>query len=145
LSPVTPTDLAPLGRLAKARLSLEILSAYARTRWTLRAGGRDAAAAVARLRDHARRHRIAEDRDTEVTAGWRLANATIKTLEPLPSDSRCLFRSLTLLTVMERRNLSPTLIIGVRPEPFAAHAWIELHGQALLPDGDGAYERIAEL
>jgi hypothetical protein len=42
---------------------------------------------------------------------------------------RCLFRSFTLLALMERRNIDPKLVIGVRPQPFAAHASIELHGQ----------------
>jgi hypothetical protein len=100
---------------------------------------------VARLREHARRHPRVGLHEREMVAGWRLGQAVIKALRPLPTDSRCLMRSLTLLTVLERRTLSPTLVIAVRPDPFAAHAWIELEGFPLLPAADPGYERITEL
>lgn len=145
MSPVTPLNLARLTPIAKLRLSLEVLVAYARVRWVMRRGGRDTAEGVATLRSYARRHRIDGGPITELTAGWRLANATVKTLTPVPADSRCLFRSLTLLTLMERRGLSPTLVIGVRSMPFLAHAWIELHGEPLLWTGDEEYARLKEL
>jgi hypothetical protein len=141
--PVTAVDLQRHSPLSRLKLACEILTAYVRVRWTIRSC--EPPEAVSRLRASARRHPLASDRGGEIMAGWRLGRAVMKTLHPLPTDSRCLMRSLTLLTVMERRSLSPTLVIAVRPQPFAAHAWIELHGQALLPAGEPGYERITEL
>lgn len=159
--PVTPVDLARNTPTRRLRLAVEILVAYGRVRWTMWA--HEPPEAVAKLRAHAHRHRFDGTKgsdviagwrlgrrldgaqSSDVVAGWRLGQAVIKTLRPLPTDSRCLMRSLTLLTIMERRSLSPTLVIAVRPQPFAAHAWIELRGYALLPAGDPAYERITEL
>jgi hypothetical protein len=141
--PVTPVDLTRHTPLRRARLAAEILVAYVRVRLTIRR--REPAEAVAKLREYAHRHPLNGYEDRDVVAGWRLGRAVMKTLRPLPTDSRCLMRSLTLLTIMERRGLSPTLVIAVRPNPFAAHAWVELRGAALLPESDPGYERITEL
>jgi len=140
---VTPVDLKRHTLLSRLRLALEIVSAYARVRYMMR--GNEPEAAVAKLREYARRHPLAGDPDTEIVAGWRLGQAVMKTLRPLPTDSRCLMRSLTLLTLMERRNLSPRLVIAVMSQPFKAHAWIELHDTALLPEAEPGYERLVEL
>ncbi len=141
--PVTRVDLERHAPLSRLQLGVEILAAYVRVRWTMRTS--EPPEAVAKLRAYARRHPLASDQDGELMAGWRLGRAVIKTLHPLPTDSRCLMRSLTLLTIMERRSLSPTVVIAVKPQPFAAHAWIELHGRPLLPPGEPGYERITEL
>ena len=141
--PVTRVDLAHHSPAARLRLAAEIIVAYARVRSTMRAN--EPTEAVAKLRAYARRHPIAADRDGELVAGWRLGRAVTRTLRLLPTDSRCLMRSLTLLTMMERRSLSPSLVIAVKQGPFAAHAWIELHGEALLPVGGPEYERITQI
>jgi hypothetical protein len=141
--PVTPVDLARHTMFSRLTLAGEILAAYARVRWIMRA--HEPEEAVAKLRAYARRHPLVGDQDSEVVAGWRLGQAVMKTLRLLPTDSRCLMRSLTLLTIMERRSLSPTLVIAVRSQPFEAHAWIELHGQVLLPEAEPGYERLTEL
>jgi hypothetical protein len=73
----------------------------------------------------------------------RLAVAVQRVLALLPTDSRCLMRSLVLLALLERRGVSGSLVIGVRSEPdFAAHAWVECDGVALLPDGEGEFSRL---
>lgn len=141
--PVTPLDLTRHSPLSRLRLAGEIIAAYVRVRATMFRN--EPAEAVRSLRSYAHRHPISADPDREILAGWRLARAVVRTLRPLPTDSRCLMRSLTLLTIMERRNLSPTLVIAVKPEPFEAHAWIELHGYALLPAAKPGFERITEL
>jgi hypothetical protein len=141
--PVSPNHIARLGLVDRSRLGAEILAAYARVRWLLHR--QNPAEAVDSLRRHARRHELSSDAGTDLVVGWRIAHAVNVTLRPLPTDVRCLFRSLTLLTLMERRDIHPKLIIGVRPEPFAAHAWIELHGQPLLAAADPDHERLAEL
>ncbi|HEY1775379.1 MAG TPA: lasso peptide biosynthesis B2 protein [Solirubrobacteraceae bacterium] len=140
---MTPVDLSRHAPLSRLRLASEILAAYVRVRRTMRAT--EPEEAVSKLRAYARRHPLAGDQDREIVAGWRLARAVMRTLQPLPTDSRCLMRSLTLLTLMERRSLSPTLVIAVKPQPFEAHAWIELHGQELLPGAKPGFERIVEL
>lgn len=141
--PVSPDHLSRLGRVERARLGTEILTTYVWVRWILHA--KEPIDAVRKLRSHARRHDVRPEPGTDLVIGWRLAHAVSATLRPLPTDVRCLFRSLTLLTLLERRGLHPQLIIGVRPRPFAAHAWIELHGQPLLPGADADHERLAEL
>jgi hypothetical protein len=141
MSPVSPHHLDRLGVRDRARLGAEILATYVRVRWTLRS--QDAAHAVVSLRTHARRYSISSEPGMDYLVGWRLAHAVNVTLRPLPTDVRCLFRSLTLLTVMERRALHPKLIIGVTPAPFSAHAWVELNGEPLLPAGE--HDRLTEL
>jgi hypothetical protein len=75
-----------------------------------------------------------------------LAHAVGRVLLFLPTDSRCLVRSLVLLALLERRGVASMLVIGVRAEPeFAAHAWIEYEGETLLPSGGGQYARMVEI
>lgn len=141
--PVSPANIDRLGLVERARLGVEILVAYARVRWLLHS--QTPIEAVASLRRHTRSHEVKLPPGTDLLVGWRLAHAVVVTLTPLPTDVRCLFRSLTLLTVMERRGIQPKLIISARPQPFVAHAWIELHGQPLLPAADGDHQRLVEL
>jgi hypothetical protein len=74
----------------------------------------------------------------------RLGRAVVKTLRLLPTDSRCLIRSLVLSRILTRRSIPHTLVIGVRKEPeFIAHAWVEHEGFPVLPAGE--YTRLTEL
>jgi hypothetical protein len=64
----------------------------------------------------------------------------------LPTDTRCLTRSLVLSRLLARRAIPSTLVIGVRSEPsFLAHAWVEHGGSAVLPTNRDVYQRLAEL
>jgi hypothetical protein len=75
-----------------------------------------------------------------------LSNAVERVLSKLPTDSRCLVRSLVLLWLLERRGTTGTLVIGVSPKPeFEAHAWVEHEGRPLLPSGEGQYARMVEI
>ncbi len=143
LSPVSPAHLDRLGLVARMLLAVEILWAYARVRWLLRRA--DAERALELLRAGARRRSSAPEADQALVTGWRLGHAVNRTLAPLPTDARCLNRALSLLVLLERRGIDSTLVLAVRPHPFAAHAWIEVQGQALLPVADPGYERLAEL
>lgn len=140
---VSPDHMSPLGLLDRMKLGTEILTAYARVRWLLR--NRDAVEAVASLRSHVRRHPVSAEPGADQLVGWRLARAVAVVLRPLPTDVRCLSRSLTLLTILERRSLHPKLVIAVRPQPFAAHAWVELHGRPLFTPADPDHERLTEI
>lgn len=144
MSGTTPKDLDRLSPPAKARLSLEVMTTYLRVRWAMR--GDDAEEAVRRIRERAGNEPVEFDAEGEdLVAAWRLARATRKVLLSLPSDTRCLFRSLTLMSMLERRGIPQLLVIAVRPRPFAAHAWIEVEGQAVLSDADPDYERLLEI
>ena len=144
MSFVTPVDLGALGVRQRARLGLEVLLTYARVRWVMRDS--DAQRAVGRLRPIATSNPERQlEGELELLAAWRLARAVSRVLNRLPSDSRCLFRSLTLMCMLERRGITPALVIAVRPNPFAAHAWIEVGAQPVLPAADRGYERLLEL
>lgn len=147
MSHVTPLNLDRLPIGQRARLTAEVLSTYTRVRWVMRDD--DAERSVRRLRADARgpmeNPEPERESDLELHAALRLAHATRRVLEILPSDSRCLFRSLTLLCLLERRGISQTLVLAVRPRPFGAHAWVEVGGRPVLPDGEPGYERLLEL
>lgn len=145
MSAVTPTDLDRLAPLPRLRLTLEVVATYLRVRWLMRRN--EPAQVVEALRAEVSRSNpgIALERENEVFVAWRLARAMEKVLTRLPSDSRCLFSSLTLIAMLERRGIDQELLIAVRPRPFAAHAWVEVEGEAVLPDADPGYERILEI
>ena len=66
--------------------------------------------------------------------GRRLRRPVVRTLSALPTDSRCLMRSLVLVGMMARRGAQCELSIGAQTaEGFAAHAWVEYEGVHLLP------------
>lgn len=46
----------------------------------------------------------------------------------LPWRSRCLEQSLALCFLLRRAGYDAAVRLGVRPYPFAAHAWVELDG-----------------
>ncbi len=144
MSVVTPTDLDRHSPLARLRLALEVVATYLRVRRLMRQD--DVKRAVEALRAYAAGSEIDfESEGEQLIAAWRLARATRRVLTRLPADSRCLFRSLTLMCMLERRGVGQVLVIAVRPQPFAAHAWIEVEGHAVLPDADPGYERLLEL
>jgi hypothetical protein len=144
MEPVTPVDLDRLAPGPRARLAFEVFGTYLQVRWVMR--DPDAGQAVRRLRRRlGSPPEAVQDEDAMVLAAWRLSKAVIKVLEPLPSDSRCLFRSLTLLCILQRRGIVPRLVIAVRSDPFGAHAWLEVCGRAVLPAAEPGYERLLEL
>lgn len=147
-SRVSPAHRDRLRGGQRMRLAGEIVAAYVRARKALR--GDDVGEMVRLLRERAARERSASgasrmDAGEQLVVAWRLGHAVNQTLDPLPADVRCLARSLTLLSMLERRGIPQTLVIAVRPRPFAAHAWIEVAGQAVLPPADAGYERLMEL
>jgi hypothetical protein len=74
----------------------------------------------------------------------RLARVVTREVGLLP-DGKCLLRSIVLVALLARRGRAATLVLGVRPgETFAAHAWVEVDGEAVLPTEDG-FLRLTEL
>jgi Transglutaminase-like superfamily len=131
----------PWRPLEKLVLVAEILATYVRVRALL--WRHDLPLVVSKLRElGADATAPAESVEWE---WFRYGNATVRVLEALPADARCLMRSLALMTVLARRGISSTVVIGVRTaDGFAAHAWIERDEKALLWPGEG-YERLLEL
>jgi Transglutaminase-like superfamily len=135
----------PLRLRTKVKLTGEILVTYVRARWWLRTKTLPEALELLRGAPLAR----VAPADADATLPHmedRLSHAVVRTLSALPSDSRCLVRSLVLSSVLARRGVRSTLVIAVNSEPsFAAHAWVERDGLALLPEGDGGFKRILEI
>ena len=141
---VVPLTVDPLPFWRKALLAAEILVTYARIRWHIR--DENAEKAVPRIRGSALEpSRFPGTPDQTYLAGVRLGGIVVRTLSPLPYDSRCLFRSLTLSALLHRRGIPSKLVIAVRPKPFAAHAWVELEGRPLLRPASAGFERVVEL
>jgi hypothetical protein len=126
---------------SKCALSAEIVVAYARARVALRRESLPAAAAAMRRAPDEARH----DCDDAYGTGLRLGGAVTRVLGVLPRDPRCLTTSLVLTALLARRGIPARVVIGVRPDPFAAHAWVEHQGRPLLPPATAPFERLVEV
>jgi hypothetical protein len=141
---------SPLSAWDKLRLCAEVLVTYCQVRWWMR--GQKLEDVVARLRREGQgrgpspsNDDFAEDATAQRLAGLRLGRAVSRTVRLLPTDSRCLVRSLVLTRLLGRRGVPSSLVIGVMSEPqFAAHAWVEHGGAPLLSPGTG-YQRLVEV
>jgi hypothetical protein len=132
--------LPPLTRRNKLSLVAEILPLYVRARWQMRRPD------VREMVEHLRRGSPAGEPREEFPLARRLGRAVARTLSLLPTDNRCLARSLVLDAMLAHRSLQSVLIIAVRPQPkFSAHAWVEHAGIPLLAPGSSAYQRILEI
>lgn len=129
----------PMKPVQKVLLAGEVLILYGRARWLMRR--LETPEVVERLRGDVQ---DAYDPAVSRRIGYRLGTVVLRTLDPLPADSRCLVRSLVLTALLARRGVRAVLVIGVLGEPeFAAHAWVEHGGKALVPAG--RFERLVEL
>ena len=131
----------PIPAMGKLRLTAEILVAYGRARRALRQGTLPAAAATMR--------RFSDPRgspgEDAYATGLRLGRIVTRVLGVLPRDPRCLMRSLVLTALMARRGVPAMIVIGVCPDPFAAHAWVEYRGRPLLQPATAPFERLLEV
>ncbi len=125
-------------------LAGEVLLAYIEVRWRL--WRTDLPSTVRALRDEDGGSGWLEPCGASRRLGGRLANATVRTLAILPTDSRCLMRSLVLVRLLSRRRIGATLLVGAMPADgslLRAHAWVEHGDRPLLPPG--AFEPLVEL
>ena len=145
-SALTRPEPLSIGR--KLALSTEILVAYVRARRALRRRSLPAVAAAIR------RSPASPDPgpgnagqiwEGLYAAGLRLGAAVTRVLGVLPRDPRCLNTALVLSALLARRGIGATLVIGVRADPFAAHAWVEYGGRPLLPPASAPFERLLEV
>lgn len=131
--------LPRLTAVERLRLVREILGVYTIVRWRMRHS--DIREIVKQLRGT----NLTDTRTDQLLAN-RLGYAVVRTLSLLPTDSRCLARSLVLDTLLVRRSLQSVIVLGARVEPdFAAHAWVEHDGVPVLPPGSATYKRLIEL
>jgi hypothetical protein len=101
---------------------------------------------LAQLRDERADIVVVSSREEMRYTGRILGDITTRVLTALPSDGRCLIRSLVLTGLLSRRGIESTLVIAVHPgEKLAAHAWVEHEGAALLEPGQPPLERLTEL
>ena len=128
----TPLGNERLDNASRVRLAAEILSSYCAARWwLLRLSFPDAVAAARDIRPDGP---VGLSDDQLRSAGIRLGSAVQRMLGPLPVDSRCLVTALVLTRMLARRGIDSSFVLGVRSRPrFAAHAWVERGGVALLP------------
>jgi hypothetical protein len=123
-------------------LAAEVVASYVRATRTLRRSGLREAIADLRAVEAPRLDTPADP----IAGGRRLGRAVSRTLALLPGDTRCLTQSLVLTRLLARRGVESQLVIGVRPgERFAAHAWVEHEGVALLPPGADHFEELVTL
>jgi hypothetical protein len=122
-------------------LAAEILAAYVPLARLVRTNDVEAMVRVARSCDRgASELPASEARATAV----RLGKIVERLLTVLPTDDRCLIRSLVVLRLLGRRGIPARLVIGVRAETgFGAHAWVEHHGRPVLPAV--GFNRLLEL
>ena len=126
---VSPDE--PLGVRGKARLIAEILLTYGPALRMLRRNDLAAMVAAARsVRPADRRPVPEQERDLAIHLGFIVR----RVLGVLPTDARCLIRSLVLTRMLARRSVDSRIVIGVKPgPPFEAHAWVEHQGLPVLP------------
>lgn len=131
-----------LGLLARAMLALEILATYANVRRLLRR--HTLPETIATLRAGAPVPAVGDE--DALALGRHLAWATVRTITVLPSDSRCLMRSLVLTRVLARRGLHSTFVLSAAPGPqFEAHAWVEHAGEPLLQPAGADHQALMRL
>lgn len=135
------STLNPLSPRAKVALVAEILTEYVPS-WRILSQS-NVVDMVRAARDvEPRKPRLPAPQEHD--AARRLGRAVQRTLRLLPTDSRCLIRSLVLTRLLARRSIPSMIVIGVRKAPlFEAHAWVEHDGQPILPAGE--FTRLTEL
>jgi len=139
-----PEKAAPTATYGGAGFVVEVLGLYGRIRWLLRRYGEVETVSI--LRRRAGEHGAEEPDGLGVLRALLLGRAVMRVLGVLPTDSRCLMRSLVLMGLLARRGVYAKVVIGVRPAPsFAAHAWVEVEGQPVLPTDESIYQRLVEL
>ena len=134
--------MIPLSPVGKASLALEVARSYLTARRMMR--DQDLPSVLRAVRRPLTS--TSERPAIELEAAERLGRAVRRTLTTLPADSRCLMQSVVLVSMLARRGVNGSLVIGVRPGvEFGAHAWVELDGHPLLPPFEHDFARLTEL
>jgi len=124
--PILPPPLEPPARPSLLAIASALV---ARVHWTLRVRYRPLAANIDRL---ARRKDAPASKLGPAPATIaRLAEAHRRAGLILSARDQCLPTSMALMAALTKRGARPTLVLGVKLNPFQAHCWIELAGTVL--------------
>ena len=124
------------------RLTAEILRAYVPLARTVR--GNDVQQMVSEARAVVPATAAWEPPQDTRTLAIRLGAMVSKVLAVLPTDDRCLIRSLVTLRMLEARGIPAILVLGVTTQDgFGAHAWVEHQRLPVLPTAH--HDRLLEL
>ena len=142
---VRPAALPATGRVRfrhRARLAAEILTLYVPC-WRALRSGRPLAEYLAVVRAPLPGRPVLPP-SQQMDLAVRLGSIVEQVLGRLPTDNRCLIRSLVLVRLLANRSIDSRLVIGVSVDAgFAAHAWVEHAGRPLLPVGH--YQPLSSL
>lgn len=118
----------------RVRLAVEILGDYVPLLRSLR---RDEFPKVLENARNSRCVSVTTGSENEHETAVRLGSIVGQVLRPLPTDNRCLIRSLVLLRMLARRGIPGELVLGVHARgEHLAHAWVEHDTVPLLPVGE---------
>lgn len=124
--PILPPPSEPPARPSLLAIAMALV---ARVHWALRVRYCPLAANIDRL---ARRKDAADSKRGPAPATIaRLAEAHRRAGLILSARDQCLPTSMALMAVLTKRGARPTLVLGVKLEPFQAHCWVELAGAVL--------------
>ena len=132
----------PVSLRDRVRLAVEILLAYGELILVVRQ--HDLPTMAARARQPQMGPSPPEVRTRALPAARRLSWMVERILALLPTDKRCLVKSLVLIRVLSNRSIPGVLVVGVLSNNgVKAHAWVEHDGHPVLPAGN--FERLLEL
>ncbi|WP_052027583.1 lasso peptide biosynthesis B2 protein [Sphingobium sp. ba1] len=124
--PILPPPSEPPARPSLLAIAMALV---ARVHWTLRVRYCPLAANIDRL---ARRKDAPALRPRPTSAAIaRLAEAHRRAGLILSARDQCLPTSMALMATLTARGANPTLVLGVKLDPFQAHCWVELAGTVL--------------
>ena len=101
-------------------------------RWGLLLRTRPFSRIVERLGSRTGERRLADPGENQRIRNIISAFAAVSAF--LPSEDRCLVRSLAFYSLCCRNGVRPVLVFGVRMNPFRAHCWVQLGGKVLIGD-----------
>lgn len=124
--PILPPPLEPHARPSLLAIAVAIIT---RAHWALRVRYCPLTANIDRLAR--RKDALASGpRPTSATIA-RLAEAHRRAGLILSARDQCLPTSMALMAALTARGANPTLVLGVKLDPFQAHCWVELAGTVL--------------
>lgn len=89
---------------------------------------------LATVVDEIRSSRSVSPTGATETALCRIAAAFASAPLSFRKSGQCLPRALAANALCRRSGITPTLVFGVRLEPFAAHCWLQLGGNIIVGD-----------
>jgi hypothetical protein len=135
---------SPLSLRQKASLAAEIFTTYMHARRLLRRHSLPQALQTLRGRPgeaSAAQGNAAEPAPGQIVTAVKLGRAVTRTLRALPTDDRCLIRSVTLAALLADREIDCRVVIGARAgSDFSAHAWVEVAHLSVLETDPAVFQ-----